>query len=355
MTGRLRLALLGCGDVAQRDYLPEFHRLADRVELVSVCGRTEARARQVANQYGVPGWYTDYARMLAEAEADVVINLTPIQIHAETTLMALHAGKHVYSEKPVATSVAQADEIRSIARDRGLVIVAAPSILLFPQIREAQKLIQEDAIGPVNSMIGQGFGGVPPWKGYMSDPSPFFAEGAGPVADMGVYPLHVITGLFGPAHRVSAMAVKAQESFMVEDGPASGSRVPIEVEDTWHLMLEMDDNRLATVLANNSSVGSRAPQLEIYGLRGTIAVSLLDVSAPIQISDPDGRWTEISIPHQRQSGPDHLLGVEHLVECVEHGQTPVASIDHALHVLSIIEAAKASASGGQHVEIASAI
>ncbi|HEV2073655.1 MAG TPA: Gfo/Idh/MocA family oxidoreductase, partial [Thermomicrobiales bacterium] len=66
MAGRLRLALLGCGDVAQRDYLPELHRLADRVELVAVCGRTEARARQVANQYGVPGWYTDYARMLAE-------------------------------------------------------------------------------------------------------------------------------------------------------------------------------------------------------------------------------------------------------------------------------------------------
>jgi predicted dehydrogenase len=204
-------------------------------------------------------------------------------------------------------------------------------------------------------MIGQGFGGVPPWKGYTSDPSPFFAEGAGPVADMGVYPLHVITGLFGRAYRVSAMAVQAQESFMVEDGPAAGSRVPIEVEDTWHLMLEMDDSRLATVLANNITVGSRAPQLEIYGLRGTIAVSLLDVSAPIQISGPDGSWTEISVPHHRQSGPDHLLGVEHLVECVEGGQSPVPSIDHALHVLSIIEAARTSASGGQHVEIASAI
>ena len=90
MTGlpRLKLALLGCGDVAQRDYLPEIHRLSDRVELVAVCSRTEQRARDVAAQYGARAWYTDYARMLAESDADLVANLTPIQLHAETTLAA---------------------------------------------------------------------------------------------------------------------------------------------------------------------------------------------------------------------------------------------------------------------------
>src|SRR5262245_31398652 len=100
---KIKLALLGCGDVAQRDYLPEFHRLADRAEIVAVCGRTEARARQVAEQYNIKRWYAGYEQMLAETEAEAVINLTPIALHLETTLAALEAGKHVYTEKPVAS------------------------------------------------------------------------------------------------------------------------------------------------------------------------------------------------------------------------------------------------------------
>ena len=91
----LKLALLGCGDVAQRDYLPELHRLSDRVELVAVCSRSESRARAVAAQYGARAWYTDYRRLLDESGAELVANLTPIPMHAETTLAALQAGKHV--------------------------------------------------------------------------------------------------------------------------------------------------------------------------------------------------------------------------------------------------------------------
>jgi predicted dehydrogenase len=343
--------LLGCGDVAQRDYLPEMYRLADRVELVAVCGRSEDRARRVAKEYGVTAWYTDYARMLQESNADAVINLTPIPLHAQTTLMALEAEKHVYSEKPAATSVADAQRLRQAAVDRGIVLVCAPSVLLFPQIRELRRLLEQDMIGSVHSMIGQGFGGVPPWQGYTSDPSPFFAAGAGPVADMGVYPLHVITGLFGPAQRVSAMAVRAQDQFIVDNGPARGIRVPVEVEDTWHLVLGLGGNRLASVMANNSAVASRAPQLELYGLRGTIAVNILDVAAPILVCDRTGRWEEIPVPHERTRGPDHVLGLAHLVDCVEQRHAPVASIDHALHVIEIIEAAARSATTGTHVEL----
>jgi predicted dehydrogenase len=347
----LKLALLGCGDVAQRDYLPEFHRLAHRADLVAVCGRTEARTHKVADEYGVPDWYTDFGRMLVETEIDAVINLTPIQAHAETTLMALEAGKHVYSEKPAATSTGQAERLRAMARERNLVLVCAPSILLFPQIRAARELVESDAIGSIHSIVGQGFGGVPPWRGYPSDPSPFFAEGAGPLADMGVYPLHAITGLFGPAQQVSAMSTRAQDEFLVNEGPARGMRVPIEVDDTWLVMLKLEGGCLATILSNNSAVGSRAPQLELLGLRGTIALSLLDVSAPLLVSNAEGAWEEVNVPHERSGGPDHLLGVEHLIDSIEHDRPPIASIDHALHVLAIIEAANRSATSGQHVAL----
>jgi predicted dehydrogenase len=347
---KLKLAFLGCGDVAQRDYLPELHRLADRVELVAVCGRGAERARDVAVRYGAPAWYTDYERMLAESAADAVINLTPIQLHAETTLAALEAGKHVYSEKPLAGSVHDAERIRDEARRRGLTVVAAPCVLLYPQLRYARELLAAGAIGEVHAIVGQGHGGVPPWHGYMSDPAPFFAAGGGPLIDMGVYPLHAITGLIGPARQVSAMAARVQSGFVVPDGPARGKHVPIEVPDTWHLTLNLGDACLASITANNVVQRSRAPQLELFGLDGTIALNLLDVAAPVEVFR-DGQWEQMEVPHQRASGPDHLLGIEHLVDCVTTGSEPLVSVDHALHVVEIIEVAARSAAEGCAVEL----
>src|SRR5581483_10282573 len=105
---KIKLAFLGVGDVAQRDYLPELHRLHDKMELVAVCGKSARRVQSVAEQYGAQKWYTDYAQMLRDAEIDAIANLTPIQLHFETTRAALEAGKHVYTEKPLASNVADA-------------------------------------------------------------------------------------------------------------------------------------------------------------------------------------------------------------------------------------------------------
>ncbi len=277
---KLRLAVIGVGDVAQRDYLPEFHRIADRAEIVAVCGRSEVRARSVAEQYHIPAWYTDYERMLGESYAEAVINLTPLQIHAETTLAALRAGKHVYVEKPLAPNAAIARSIAAEACREGLRLVCAPSVMLFPQVHYAQTLLENGLIGEVYSARGHGHGGVPPWSGYSSDPSQFFVTGGGPARDMGVYPLHALTGLLGPARRVTAMTSRAQQSFTVTDEPARGKTIPVEVDDNWHIVLDLGHRRLASVEASNCVQGTQAPQLELYGLRGTIALDLLDVSAP---------------------------------------------------------------------------
>lgn len=346
MSSPIKLALLGCGDVAQRDYLPESHRLAGRAEWVAVCGRTPERARDVAARYDILAWYDSYEQMLAESDADAVVNLSPIQAHTATSLAALQAGKHVYSEKPAATSLADAQRLRDEASRRGLTFVAAPSVLLFPQVRFARELVQSGQIGRVTAALGRGYGGVPPWGGYPSHPGPFFARGGGPLADMGVYPLHALTGILGPARRVSAFASQIQDGFDVTDGPFAGQRIPVEVEDNWHLLLDFSDGRLASVTANNVARDSRAPQMELFGLDGTISVDLLDVSAPVATLLPGGGWHEHHLPHQRDAGPDHLLGVEHLVDCITSGTRPIPSLDHAIHVIEIIEAAARSAAEG---------
>jgi predicted dehydrogenase len=348
---KVRLAVLGCGDVAQRDYLPELHRLVDRAELVAVCNRTEARARAVAEQYGVSAWFTAHERMLAECEIDAVANLTPIQLHAGLNLALLEAGKHVYTEKPATSTVRDAERLRSAARERGRKLVCAPCVMLFPQVCHARALLADGVVGPVYSASAYGHGGVPPWGGYPSDPSPFFAPGGGPAFDMGVYPLHALTGLLGPARHVTAMASRAQDRFTIADGPLQGKQVRIEVEDNWHLLLDFGGGRLASVQANNCVQGARAPQMELFGLAGTIALDILDVSAPVHLLRAGEGWQTIDLPRTgRARGPDHLLGIEHLVDCIQHDREPVLSIDHALHVIEILEkAAIAAQTGRTHV------
>jgi predicted dehydrogenase len=349
---RLRLAVIGVGDVAQRDYLPELGRLGDRVQVSVACSRSLERARDVAKRFGIPRWTTSYEEAIRADDVDAVLNLTPFSLHVEVTLAALAAGKHVYSEKPLALSSDEARVIHKEAARRGCVVVAAPCVLLFPQVRRAQETLASGELGRVFTARGHGLGGVPPWEGYISDPSPYFARDGGPLLDMAVYPLHALTGLLGPVRQVSAMSARTRESFVVGDGPFAGTSVPVEARDNWHLVLRLEDDTLVSVEANNCAGGALAPELELRGERGTLGISLLDVSQPLRL-EVGGEERSECVSHERASGPDHVLGVEHLVDCVEHGRQPVVGIAHARHVIEVLEAASLSAAEGRSIGVQS--
>ncbi len=338
----LRLAVVGAGDVAQRDYLPQLPRLDDRVELKVIAARTEQRARAVAERFGASRWTTSYREAVGADDVDAVVNLTPFTLHVEVTLAALAAGKHVYSEKPLAPTVADVDTIAAAAEQQNLVVVAAPAVLVFPQLRRALELVQAGELGPIHTARGQALGGIPPWQGYLSDPTPFFAPLGGPLADMAVYPLHALTGLLGAVRRVTALAARSRSGFTVAEGPFAGLHVPVEVEDTWHLALELEGGCLASVEANNVANETLAPELELLGEHAVLGLSLLDVSQPIRLL-AGGELHEEQVPYERgDGGPDHVLGIAHLVDCVETGRAPVVGIEHARHVIDVLEAARTS-------------
>ena len=339
----LRLAVIGVGDVAQRDYLPELGRLAGRAQLSVVCGHGSERARAVAERYAVPRWSTDYRAIVAADDVDVVVNLTPIPVHHKISLAALRAGRHVYSEKPLASSALEARELRDAARERDLALVCAPSVMLFPQLRRISAIVRSGQLGVILAARAHAIAGPPPWAGYDSDPTPYFASDSGPLIDMAVYPLHALTGLLGPATSVAALANRARDDFEIVDGPFRGRRVPVVSADTWQLLVRLGPC-LASIEANFSTAPSAAPEVELRGERGAVAFNLLDVSAPIALlGDLSGDWIEEAVDHERASGPDHILGVEHLVECAISGTRPVASAEHAIHVLETIEAARRAA------------
>jgi len=347
----VRLGLIGVGDVAERDYLPEWDRLSGRAEIAIVCGRTPDRVRRIAAEHHVARWETDYRTVVA-SDLDAIVNLTPIGTHYEITRAALEAGRHVYTEKPLASTPEQARLLRDAAARAGVVLVCAPSIMLFPQIVYVRELLASDALGTIRSARAQALTGVPPWPGYHSDPSPFFEADAGPLVDMGVYPLHVLTGLLGPVSSVTALASRANESFTVDEGPYAGTVVPIECEETWQLLARVGEDCVASVEANFATVGSAAADCELRGDRGAVAFSFFDVSAPVSVlREGTDDWVDVVVEHQRAAGPDHLLGIQHLVDCIQDGTEPVPSADHAIHVLEVIAAAREAAATGRTVAV----
>lgn len=340
------IAVIGVGDVAQRDYLPEFHRIGDRCRLVSVVSRSEERAKSVAATFNSEQWTTDAAAAITHPDVDLVVNLTPVHAHHEVSLAAIRAGKHLYSEKPLADTTAQAAEIRKEALRAEVAVAAAPSVAVFPQVRLLADLLGGERIGKVCSVRAASYGGVPPWAGYRSDPRAFFVRGAGPLRDMGVYPLHALVALFGAVRSVSAHARHTIDSFEIVSGPYAGSVVPVESPDDWHLTVETHSGVVADIHASFASNGGLAPEFEVLGREGTAGVSLLDVASPIEILTADGESESLPVEHVRSGGPDHILGVEHLVEHVVNGAPLVLDVETAQHVLSVIESAEVSASEG---------
>jgi predicted dehydrogenase len=148
------------------------------------------------------------------------------------------------------------------------------------------------------------------------------------------------------------MALRAIDGFSVEEGPHRGRWVRVEVPDTWHLLLDLGEDGQGVVETSFSIRGTRAPQLELWGRRGTMALDLLDVSAPLKLLQAGPAWQRLEIPRTgRRAGPDHLLGIQHLVDCVREDREPVLSADHALHVVEILEKAAEAAAEGRTLEL----
>src|SRR4029453_2883767 len=174
----VRIGVVGCGWVGQRVYLPEFHRLNDKAALVAVCDRVAERARAAQQRFGARTYYTDLERFLRESNAEIVVNLTPHKAHMPVSMAALAAGRHLYTEKPMAQSVDDATRLIEAAREHHVKLACAPVILLLPTAPRWRHLQREGAIGDVTFARVQLL--APPiWDEFPPEHVWYYAAGSG--------------------------------------------------------------------------------------------------------------------------------------------------------------------------------
>ncbi len=352
MNRKWRIAVVGCGLIANSNYLPEVKNMPN-AEIVAVCDIIPERAKQSAEKFGIPRYYVHIDDLLKDCDFEILLDLTSIDAHFEINLKALQAGKHLYSQKPIATTVEETKILIEEAKKRNLKISASPIHMLRPDIQEARRLIKEGIIGKVSFIRCSSSHGGPEYFQFRDvDPSWFYKPGIGPLLDLGVHGLHQVTGLLGPAKRVACFSGISEKKRIVRTGAFDGKEIEPLVDDNTLILLDFGEATFAFVDATYCVKSTKAPYMEIYGSKGTITFTR-DPEKPIMLFLDEREkgirgWTEPIYYWQRVQ---QSCGVKDLIEALEENREPVLTPQHALHVIEIMEKAYISAKEGKAIEL----
>jgi predicted dehydrogenase len=308
-------------------------------QLVAVCDVVRERADSAAHKYRVKAYYSLKDMIREEPDLDVVDVTTGGfengSWHFEPAMEALEAGKHVLVEKPLATTLEEGLALVELARHSRGHLLPAPHVILSPTFQTMARRIRHGDIGrPLLARARYGWTG-PSWGKW------FYQKGGGALFDLGVYNLTSLTGLLGPARRVSAMAGVAIPQRLVDD-----ELIDVEAEDNVHVLLDFGGSVFGVVTTGFTMQQYRSPCLEIYGTTGTIQMMGDDW-------DPDGYelWQNDVGAWQVYAETDPAwpwaAGLGHLVDCVRLGAHPLITPEHACHVLEIMLAAQEAARDGR--------
>jgi predicted dehydrogenase len=293
---------------------------------------------------------------------DGVFNLTPAPFHRETSGQALDAGHHVFTEKPIAATVEDALALIGHAESSGRLLMSAPAVMATLRFRWLKQIIASGRIGRLTLATAQMANmGPAGWRQYTGDPAVFYTVGVGPLLDIGVYSLHAITGLFGPATRVQAMGGIAIPERTVTIPRIAGQKIAVTAPDVMSVQLDFSGRAWAQILASFAVPRSHVPALEIHGTKGTISVSAdawYHADGPVDLfvrdETPLGAegWMK-SVASPEAGGGGHLIGSgpEHFIAVLSGTEEPILSAAHACHVLEIMLSAERSRAEGRAIEL----
>jgi predicted dehydrogenase len=268
----LGIGLIGTG------YMGKCHALAwnavastfgdvARPRLVHLGEANEDLARSKAAELSFARGSGDWRAVVADPEVDVVSVTTPNQFHAEMAIAALEAGKHVWCEKPMATSEADAAAMLAAARASGRVAVLGYNYIQNPAIRHLKRLLDEGAIGTVNHIR------VEMDEDFMADGSAPFGwksesgSGYGALDDFAVHPLSLLAVLVGPLTRVVTDMAKPFATRPLAEG---GSRA-VETHDIANVLFRLESGVSGSLLVNRSAWGRKGRiALQIFGSEGAL-------------------------------------------------------------------------------------
>lgn len=371
MSDVLGIGIVGAGSIAVRGIMPHLamYDVQDRVHMTAVVDPVEGRAEAAAERFGIDAAYQSYDDLLADPKVDAVSIASPIGLHYEQGKKALEAGKHIHFNKTMTTTVAEATELVDLAKKKNLKIVASPGEMLRPHNQRIKEAIQNGELGQlVWTAHGSAFGTyhedekVRQGDDVLSNINPawyFRKPGGGPLYDMTVYSLHAMTGVMGPAKRVTAFS-----GTRVKEREFRGEKIKTDADDNTLMVLDFGDSLFAFIYG----VAAGRVTSGYFGTKGSITAEgrtgwmmngePLDYPGAKEARETGRSGNQFLLPHV--TGPHRAEGTqEHhvfedvmqLVDLVREGKPTPSTPEHARHVIDIIESAYRSSETGQAQEL----
>jgi len=342
------VGVLGCGNISGV-YLKNAPRLG--LNVVACADIEMSRAQARAAEFGIKALTVE--QLLADPAVEIVVNLTVPAAHAVVNLAALNAGKHVYTEKPLAATRAEGQKTLALAREKDLRVGAAPDTFLGGGAQTCRKLVDEGVIGgPVAFSAFMGYGGPEVWH---PNPDFFYQPGAGPLFDMGPYYLTALIHLLGPARRVTGAARASFLERTAGHPDIRGQKIKVNTPTHVAGVLEFASGPIGTVVTTFDVQAHQQPRIEIYGSEGTLSAPDPNTfGGPVRLwLRGDKEWRDVPLTHGN-TGNERGLGAADMARALRSGRAHRASSEMAYHVLDLMHAFHDAAREGRHVELTSA-
>jgi predicted dehydrogenase len=338
---RVGVGIIGCGRISGQYLENLVQRFAFCLEVVACADLVPAHAEQRAQEFGLDR-VCSVDDLLDDPQVELVVNLTVPAAHHEVTMTALDAGKHVYTEKPLAVTREEGKQLIDRAAEKGLLIGGAPDTFLGAGLQTCRKLIDDGWVGtPITAqaLIAMGV-----------HVERYHKRGVGPMFDMGPYYVTALVALLGPVKRVSG---SAQVPFATKanpdpQAPDFGRTYSVDTPTNVSGVLDFHSGAVGVVTTTCEVLGYN-PRLEVYGTEGILTCNDPNMfGGPVYVQRRGGERQEVALTHY-YSDRNRGLGIADMVYAIRDGRAPRASGELMYHVHDVMHSIHDASREGKHV------
>ena len=357
MTDTLGIGIIGCGNISATyfNFIPLFKGMEVRACADLNGGAAEARG----SAYGVRAMTVH--DLLKADDIDIVVNLTIPDAHWPVTREILSAGKHVYSEKPLALTLEDGQAMKQLAQEKKLKVGSAPDTFLGGAHQRARKAIDDGRVGKITAGTCHVMShGMEHWH---PNPDFFFLPGGGPILDLGPYYIANLVNLVGPVKRVAALTSMATPSRTISSEPRAGEQIPVKTPTNIHALLEFENGATITLSASWDVWAHRHKNMELYGTEGSIYLPDPNFfGGDVILAGRDGKEETLEddghpfgIPNQEHNQGKmanyRAAGLADMALAIAEGRDYRCSLDRALHAVDVMASILKSGETGSFVDI----
>ncbi|GAA2974276.1 Gfo/Idh/MocA family oxidoreductase [Microbacterium terrae] len=355
----MRVGVVGTGMISDT-FLRNTQGLFSNLELVAVSARDADRIAAKAAQFGIAGHTLE--QMLDDRSIDLILNLTPVEAHAEVIERALHAGKHVFSEKTLTADHTSARRLADLAEARGLRLGCAPDTFLGAGVQTAAEAIAEGLIGQPTGftvMLNRGLDLLYEFLPFLLRP------GAGMGYDFGVYALTAVLSILGPVAEVSGFVQtnRPLRHSILDRGDTAPTEYEIRNENIMSAVLRLESGVLGTVMFNGDAVFPEHHYLCIQGTEGLILLPnpnefggevkvVRGLTHPRQLAGATAAEETLPVHHGYRD-ESRGLGAAEMAAAIHEDRPHRASAELSCHIIDVLDGVVASSASGRHQTITS--